>query len=245
VLVTGPTGSGKTTTLYAALKELNSTEKNIVTIEDPVEYQFEIINQNQTKEEIGLTFARILKHTLRQDPDIVMVGEIRDAETAQIAVQAALTGHLVLSTMHTNDSASSINRLLEMGIEPYLLAPSLIGVLAQRLVRMLCPDCITDYYPTQAELAVLGMADKTGLRLRRSGGCTACFDSGYRGRLGVYELLVADQRFQSLLLQNPTLDQIREHQVSLKLPTLRSEAVKRVLEGQTTLEEVSRAVYVD
>ena len=153
ILVTGPTGSGKTTTLYAALNELNSLEKNIVTIEDPVEYKFEIINQNQVRDEIGLSFARVLRHILRQDPDIIMVGEIRDAETAEIAVQAALTGHLVLSTMHTNDAASTISRMLEMGVETYLLASALIGVIGQRLVRTVCPDCATAYLPTKAELA--------------------------------------------------------------------------------------------
>jgi type IV pilus assembly protein PilB len=245
VLVTGPTGSGKTTTLYAALKELICLEKNIITIEDPVEYQFEIVNQNQVREEIGLTFARILRHALRQDPDVLMVGEIRDAETAQIAVQAALTGHLVLSTMHTNDAASSISRLLEIGIAPYLLAPSLVGVIAQRLVRTICPDCAHAYYPTPLELSALGVADKTGMQLKRGRRCPKCFDSGYRGRIGIYELLRTDQEFQHLLLKNPGLEEIRQHQTRHELPTLRSEGIKRVLEGKTTLEELSRAVFVD
>jgi type IV pilus assembly protein PilB len=245
ILVTGPTGSGKTTTLYAALAELNSLEKNIVTIEDPVEYQFEIINQNQVREEIGLTFARILKHTLRQDPDIIMVGEIRDPETAQIAVQAALTGHLVLSTMHTNDAASSISRLLEIGVEPYLLAPSLIGVIAQRLVRTICPDCAAPYYPSQAELQALGVAPGSGFQLRRGRRCPKCYDSGYRGRIGMYELLHADKEFQNLLLTNPNLEQIRRHQTRNELPTLRKEGIKWVLEGKTTLEEITRAVVAE
>jgi type IV pilus assembly protein PilB len=245
VLVTGPTGSGKTTTLYAGLQELNSIEKNIVTIEDPVEYQFEIIAQNQVREEIGLTFARILKHTLRQDPDIVMVGEIRDAETAEIAVQAALTGHLVLSTMHTNDAPSSISRLLEMGVEAYLLASSLIGVIAQRLVRTICPDCATTYYAAPAELETLGKSGQSGLQLKRGRGCSACFDSGYRGRLGIYELMPVDREFQKMLLENPTLDQIRENLRSHSLVSLRSEGFRRVLEGRTTLEEVTRAVSME
>jgi type IV pilus assembly protein PilB len=245
VLVTGPTGSGKTTTLYAGLRELNSIEKNIVTIEDPVEYQFEIISQNQVREDIGLTFARILKHTLRQDPDIVMVGEIRDAETAEIAVQAALTGHLVLSTMHTNDAPSSISRLLEMDVEAYLLASSLIGVVSQRLVRTVCPDCAVTYYATPAELEALGQAGQSGLQLKRGRGCTACFDSGYRGRLGIYELMPVDHEFQKLLLHNPTLDQIRDNLQARNLTSLRAEGLKRVLEGRTTLEEVARAVSVD
>ncbi len=244
ILVTGPTGSGKTTTLYGALKELNSLEKNIVTIEDPVEYQFEIINQNQVKEEIGLTFARILKATLRQDPDVIMVGEIRDPETAKIAVQAALTGHLVLTTMHTNDAAGSISRLLEIGVEPYLLAPSLIGVIGQRLVRCTCDACAVPYYPAEAELKALGAADQTDMRLKKGRGCDKCFDSGYMGRIGIYELLKSDSKFEDLLLQNPTLDDIRTFQTSHDLPTLSTEGKRLVLDGNTTLEEVSRAVTV-
>jgi len=245
ILVTGPTGSGKTTTLYGGLKELNCIEKNIVTIEDPVEYQFEVINQNQVREDIGLTFARILKHTLRQDPDILMVGEIRDAETAQIAVQASLTGHLVLSTMHTNDSASSISRLLEIGIEPYLLAPSLIGVIGQRLVRTVCADCASPYYPTPVEREALGVPEEKKVRLQRGRGCSTCFDSGYRGRLGIYELLVGDNEFQDLLLRNPSLEEIRRYQTKNDLPTLRSEGIRLVLEGRTTLEEVARRVAAE
>jgi type IV pilus assembly protein PilB len=245
VLVTGPTGSGKTTTLYAGLKELNSIEKNIVTIEDPVEYQFDIINQNQVREDIGLTFARILRHVLRQDPDIVMVGEIRDAETAEIAVQAALTGHLVLSTMHTNDAASSVSRLLEMGIEAYLLASSLAGVLSQRLVRTVCADCAGEYYPSPAELATLGLPEKTSQRLRRGRGCGACFDSGYRGRMGIYEMLAVDDEFRRVLLTDPSMEQIRQHQHHRDAATLRTEGFKHVLAGQTTLEEIARAVQLD
>ncbi|MFH1277607.1 MAG: ATPase, T2SS/T4P/T4SS family [Candidatus Eisenbacteria bacterium] len=245
VLVTGPTGSGKTTTLYAGLQELNSIEKNIVTIEDPVEYQFEIINQNQVKEEIGLTFARILKATLRQDPDVLMVGEIRDSETAKIAVQAALTGHLVLSTMHTNDAASSISRLLEIGVEPYLLAPSLVGVIGQRLVRTVCPSCETPYYASESEARAIGAPENKNLRLTRGRGCTECYDSGFRGRVGIYELLTSSEEFQDLLLAHPTLDQIRRYQAKKELPTLRSEGIRLVLEGRTTLEELNRRVFVD
>jgi len=245
ILVTGPTGSGKTTTLYAGLRELNSIEKNIVTIEDPVEYQFEIINQNQVREEIGLSFARILRHVLRQDPDIVMVGEIRDAETAEIAVQAALTGHLVLSTMHTNDAASSVSRLLEMGIEAYLLASALIGVVSQRLVRTICPDCATEYYPSPAELESLGVPEEKSLRLHRGQGCSACFDSGYRGRIGIYELLLVDADLRCLLLDQPTNDRLRRHQADRDMASLRSEGLRRVLEGATTLEEVGRAAHVE
>ncbi|MCK4305106.1 MAG: Flp pilus assembly complex ATPase component TadA [Candidatus Eisenbacteria sp.] len=245
VLVTGPTGSGKTTTLYAGIRELNSIEKNIVTIEDPVEYQFDIINQNQVKDEIGLSFARILKHTLRQDPDIIMVGEIRDAETAGIAVQAALTGHLVLTTMHTNDAASSVTRLLEMGVESYLLASSLIGVIGQRLARTICPNCTASYHASQAEMEILGVSDKKSLQLLKGKGCPQCFDSGYRGRFGIYELLVVDPELQRILFQEPTAAQIRAYQMDRNLPSMRSEALRGVLEGKTTLKEVTRAVFVD
>jgi len=242
VLVTGPTGSGKTTTLYGGLRELNSLEKNIVTIEDPVEYQFEIISQNQVREDIGLTFARVLKHTLRQDPDIIMVGEIRDAETAEIAVQAALTGHLVLSTMHTNDAPSSITRMIEMGIESYLAASSIIGVLSQRLVRTICPACNTTYFASEAEREALGANGRDGLQLHRGRGCETCFDSGYRGRIGIYELLVIDAPIRKLLLQNPTVEELRDHLLEQNHATLRSEGIGKVLEGRTTLEEISRAV---
>ncbi len=245
VLVTGPTGSGKTTTLYAGLSELNSLEKNIVTIEDPVEYKFEIINQNQVRDDIGLTFARILRHTLRQDPDIIMVGEIRDTETAEIAVQAALTGHLVLSTMHTNDASSSISRLLEMGIESYLLASSLIGVVGQRLVRTVCPDCVTRYLPSKAEVETLGLAGEQNIQLTRGRGCSTCFDSGYRGRLGIYELVLINQDLQHLILRESSLEDIRRHQAENDMPTLQSEGFQRVIEGRTTLEEVSRAVSIE
>ncbi len=245
VLVTGPTGSGKTTTLYAGLRHLNSLETNIVTIEDPVEYQFEIINQNQVREDIGLTYARILKHVLRQDPDVVMVGEIRDAETAQIAVQAALTGHLVLSTLHTNDAASAMSRLLDMGVESYLLASSLVGVLAQRLVRTLCPACSLPYYPSPAELTLLGTTSDQSPQLRRGKGCSECYDSGYRGRAGIYELLTVDRALQDLLLASPTLDDIRTYQHDQDLGTLRAEGIRKILEGRTTIEEVTRAVLID
>jgi type IV pilus assembly protein PilB len=178
ILVTGPTGSGKSTTLYSAINFLNSIEKNLVTIEDPVEYQLEIINQNEVNESIGLSFAKILKHVLRQDPDIVMVGEIREKDTAEIAIRASLTGHMVLSTLHTNDSASAISRLLDMGIAPYLIASSLVGVIAQRLVRTVCTECKTHYYPSKALLEQLGWKDDTGIRLVKGKGCPTCYEEG-------------------------------------------------------------------
>jgi type IV pilus assembly protein PilB len=245
LLVTGPTGSGKTTTLYSALSELNSSQRNIITIEDPIEYQFELISQTQVKEEIGLTFAKILRHTLRQDPDIVMVGEIRDSETAKIAVQAALTGHLVLSTMHTNDAASSVARLLEIGIESYLLAPSLVGVLAQRLIRTVCPDCSEEFSPSPAELMTLGASEAENLHLRKGRGCKKCFDSGYRGRTGVYELLPSTHELQKLILANPGIDRVREYQAEMNMTTLGSEAARLVREGRTTPEETARVVFAE
>ncbi len=245
ILVTGPTGSGKTTTLYSAINYLNTIEKNIVTIEDPVEYQLEIINQNQVEEGIGLTLARVLKHTLRQDPDIIMVGEIRDRETAEIAIQASLTGHLVLSTIHTNDSAGTISRLIDMGIAPYLLSSSLAGVIAQRLVRSVCPDCKTTYYPTADLLKQMGWENERSLRLIKGKGCSTCYDSGYKGRLGIYELMEVDSGLKSLILRNPSVKDIREFQREKGIPTLLQEGLQKARERRTTIEEVMRAVYVE
>lgn len=242
ILVTGPTGSGKTTTLYAAINYLNSLEKNIVTIEDPVEYQMEIINQNQVKNSTGLTFSVILRHTLRQDPDIIMVGEIRDKETAEIAIQASLTGHMVLSTLHTNDSPSAITRLLDMGIEPYLISSSLTGVIAQRLVRTICPKCKILYYPSTTILERYGWKEERHLQLAKGKGCPECYDSGYKGRMGLYELLEVTEDVQSLILTNPSLDEIRRHLKGKGNITMEIEGVKRVREQLTTFEEVSRAV---
>ena len=242
VLVTGPTGSGKTTTLYAAISYLNSIEKNIVTIEDPVEYQMEIVNQNQVKESIGLTFSVILRHTLRQDPDIVMVGEIRDKETAEIAIQASLTGHLVLSTLHTNDSPSAITRLLDMSIEPYLISSALTGVIAQRLVRSICQKCKTLYYPPKAILDRYGWSEDKRLQLAKGSGCPECYDSGYKGRIGLYELLEVNDDLESLILKNPSLEEIRRHLKDTGHSNMEIEGIKKVREQATTFEEVSRAV---
>jgi len=244
ILVTGPTGSGKTTTLYSALNFLNTMEKNIVTIEDPVEYHMEIINQNQTNEAINLTFARILKHTLRQDPDIIMVGEIRDRETAEIAIQASLTGHLVLSTLHTNDSPGAITRLLNMGIESCLISSSLTAVLAQRLIRKVCPECRTLYYPHKNILASLGWEEEKNLQLAKGEGCPACYDSGYKGRIGIYELLEIDADYQRLILENAGINQFRELMVKKGERTLKDEGLKKVKEGISTIEEVNRAVLI-
>jgi type IV pilus assembly protein PilB len=242
VLVTGPTGSGKTTTLYAGLNYLNSSEKNIVTVEDPVEYQLDIINQNEVKAGIGLGFAKMLRHILRQDPDIVMVGEIRDRETAQIAVQAALTGHLVLSTLHTNDGIGAITRMIDMGIEPYLLSSALLGVVAQRLVRTICPSCKTRFLaPRETAMQYHWDPDKT-IHLAKGRGCPDCYDSGYKGRAGIHEIVETTSALQQLILTNPNRDQLNEYLITHKVKTLRDHGLKRVLDNITTLEEVSRVI---
>jgi type IV pilus assembly protein PilB len=245
IIVCGPTGSGKTTTLYSAITMLNTVEKNIVTIEDPVEYQLEMINQSQVKEGIGLTFAKILKHTLRQDPDIIMVGEIRDRETAETAIQASLTGHMVLSTLHTNDSPSAITRLLEMGIEPYLISSSLLACLAQRLVRTICPECKTQYYAPKTVLRELGIDENEKKLLSKGKGCPGCYDSGFKGRTGLYELLEVDEGLQSLILASPTSDAIKGYLKETGHLALKDLGYERVLEGTTTIEEVTRATFVD
>ncbi len=242
VLVTGPTGSGKTTSLYAALNHLKSLEKNIVTIEDPVEYQLDIINQNEVRPGIGLDFAKILKHVLRQDPDIVMVGEIRERETAEIAVQSALTGHLVLSTLHTNDSIGAVTRMIDMGVEPYLLSSALIGVVAQRLVRTVCSSCKTTYLASADLVARFGWNKKQKHRLARGRGCSECYDSGYRGRLAIHETLPVTPALQNLIISNPSRDQLVDYLESQKIETLFADGLKRVKEQLTTPEEVARVI---
>lgn len=242
ILVTGPTGSGKTTTLYAALNYLNSIEKSIVTIEDPVEYQVDIVNQNQVKEMIGLTFAKMLKHVLRQDPDIIMVGEIREKETAEIAVQAALTGHLVLSTLHTNESTGAIARLIEMGIEPYLLSSSLIGVIAQRLIRTVCPDCKTSYVASPEEVERFHWQQQGVVKLNKGRGCPLCYDSGYKGRIACHEILTVNSKLQRLMVVNPSQDDLIDFVKESGMKTLYDDGIERALLGKTTLEEVTRVV---
>lgn len=242
ILVTGPTGSGKTTTLYSAINYLNSIEKNIVTIEDPVEYQMDIVNQNPVKENIGLTFAKILKHVLRQDPDVVMVGEIRERETAEIAVQAALTGHLVLSTLHTNDSVGAVTRMIDMGVEPYLLSSALIGVVAQRLVRGICPACKTDYLASPELVDRFGWKDSGKVRLSRGRGCPECYDSGYKGRLGVHEIVETDADLQRLIISNPSRDELTEFMRQHGIKRLFDDGMQRVLQRKTTIEEIARVV---
>ncbi len=245
ILVTGPTGSGKTTSLYAALNYLNSDEKSIVTIEDPVEYQIDVINQNQIKENTGLTFAKLLKHVLRQDPDIVMVGEIRDHETAEIAIHAALTGHLVLSTLHTNNAIGAITRLLDMGIQPYLLSSALIGVVAQRLVRTICNQCKTTFVATPEILQQYGMEDEKRLRLAKGRGCPSCYDSGFKGRVGIHEILSPDGELQKLMVTNPSRDQLTDYINKHNIKTLFDDGLERVKQGMTTLEEVERVANME
>jgi type II secretory ATPase GspE/PulE/Tfp pilus assembly ATPase PilB-like protein len=210
-----------------------------------VEYQLAGINQNQVKEAIGLNFAKVLKHALRQDPDIIMVGEIRDRETAEIAIQASLTGHLVLSTLHTNDAASAITRLLEMGIEPYLISSSVLASLAQRLVRMICPTCKTTYYAPGAVLRDLGLDETKRVPLFRGKGCTDCYDSGFKGRTGIHEILEMEDALRSLILTNPTIDVIQRHLRERGHKTLRDAGFAKVVEGHTTIEEITRATTLE
>jgi len=240
-LVTGPTGSGKTTTLYAALTRLNDREKNIITVEDPVEYRLPGVGQIQVNPRISLTFAAGLRSILRQDPDIIMVGEIRDAETAAIAVQSALTGHMVFSTLHTNDAATALTRLVEMGVEPFLAASSIVGILAQRLVRRICPDCRQNYTPDRNLLEEIGLADlPQGTQLARGVGCARCHGRGYRGRLGIYELLPLSDQVRSLLMANADAVTIQQAAVAEGMVPLRRAGLERVLRGETSLEEVLR-----
>ncbi|MBI5832261.1 MAG: type II secretion system ATPase GspE [Armatimonadetes bacterium] len=247
LLSTGPTGSGKTTTLYGALQQVVSPTRKVITIEDPVEYQLHGVNQIAVRPRIGLTFAEGLRHILRQDPDVIMVGEIRDHETADIAIHSALTGHLVFSTLHTNDSAGAIARLLDMGIEPFLVASSLEGVLAQRLVRRLCPACKRAYEASDAELSDLGPLRSwlRGVELYAPAGCDECRGTGYRGRVGLYELLVVDEAVQELILRRASSQEIKESAQSRGLVTLREEGWQKVLDGITSLEEVTRVTHED
>ncbi|MFN3286361.1 MAG: type II secretion system ATPase GspE, partial [bacterium] len=246
ILVTGPTGSGKTTTLYATLSKINTLDKNIITVEDPVEYQLPRINQVQVNPKAGLTFATGLRSILRQDPDVIMVGEIRDRETAEIAVQAALTGHLVLSTLHTNDAPSAFTRLIDMGIEPFLITSSVIGVLAQRLARTICPKCKESYRPPREAVRRLSeeLAEEQDLVLYRGAGCEFCRQTGYKGRTGVYELLVVTDRIRERVVRRASANEIRDVARSEGFRTMRDDGIRKVLEGVTTIEEILRVVYV-
>ncbi|MBP8203883.1 MAG: type II secretion system ATPase GspE [Pseudomonas sp.] len=239
LLVTGPTGSGKTTTLYASLVSLNDRTRNILTVEDPIEYHLEGIGQTQVNAKVEMTFARGLRAILRQDPDVVMVGEIRDKETAEIAVQASLTGHLVLSTLHTNSAIGAITRLVDMGIEPFLLSSSLLGVLAQRLVRVLCPHCKQAYQADSAECTLLGLDAATPPTLYHARGCVECHQQGYRGRTGIYELVVFDEYLRTLIHNAASEQDMTRHARTLG-PSIREDGRRKVLEGATTVEEVLR-----
>ena len=242
MLETGPTGSGKTTTLYAALSEINTPDKNIITVEDPIEYQLKGVGQIQVNPKIDLSFARGLRAILRQDPDVIMVGEIRDLETAEIAIQASLTGHLVLSTLHTNDAPTAITRLVDMGIEPFLVSSSLTGVVAQRLIRVLCPLCKEPYVPTDEELEEI-QVDRYQLQnghFYRRGGCQKCSDTGYLGRSGIYELLMVDDEIQNLILKGADANVIRKAAIAKGMTTLRQDGAEKVVAGLTTVQEVAR-----
>ncbi|MFN4319272.1 MAG: GspE/PulE family protein [Aquificaceae bacterium] len=243
VLSTGPTGSGKSTTLYAIIMEIKSPKKNIITIEDPPEYQIEGVSQIQVNPKVGLTFAAGLRSILRQDPDVIMVGEIRDSETAEIAVQSALTGHLVLSTLHTNDAPSAITRLFDLGIEPFLIASALEGVIAQRLIRKICPHCKEEYSPSGEELRELGLSG--GYTFYRGRGCEQCMGMGYRGRTGIFEVLEVDEELKKLIVKTQSATDIRNFVKSRGFKSMLEDGIRKVLSGITTPEEVIRAVKVE
>jgi general secretion pathway protein E len=239
ILVTGPTGSGKSTTLYAGLQELNSNERNILTVEDPIEFDIDGIGQTQVNPKVDMTFARGLRAILRQDPDVVMIGEIRDLETAEIAVQASLTGHLVMSTLHTNTAVGAITRLRDMGIEPFLISSSLLGVLAQRLVRTLCNECKEPYEADKEQKKLFGLKKKESLTLYHAKGCEECGHKGYRGRTGIHELLMVDESVQELI-HSEAGEQAIEKAIRGTTPSIREDGLSKVRKGITSLEEVMR-----
>ena len=242
ILVTGPTGSGKTTTLYAVLSTINIPDVNIITIEDPIEYQLQGINQIQVNPKINLTFAKGLRSIVRQDPDVILVGEIRDQETAEIAVQSALTGHLVFSTLHTNDSASAITRLVDIGVEPFLISSSVLAVVAQRLIRVLCADCKEAYTPDETALDSLGITRNQlqDAAIYRAKGCENCFHTGYKGRKGIFEMMVLDSGLKSFILKTFDSNQIKNEALNRNMLTLRQDGINKVLSGISTIEEVLR-----
>jgi type IV pilus assembly protein PilB len=245
ILSTGPTGSGKSTSLYAILNDLNQTDTNIITLEDPVEYRIDNIRQVQLNRKAGMTFAGGLRSILRQDPDIIMVGEIRDSETAAISIQAAQTGHRLLSTIHTNDAAGAITRFVDMGIEPFLVASALLVSFAQRLVRTVCPYCKEPYTPTEKALAAWGLEKVETANFQHGKGCYQCLNTGYKGRTGIFEVLVNDEAIQELILQRRSAQDITRAAVADgKLRTLKDDAASKVLQGITTLEEAASAVMV-
>jgi type IV pilus assembly protein PilB len=247
IIVTGPTGSGKTTTLYSALSELNDLETKIITTEDPVEYDIDGIIQVQIKTDIGLTFARCLRSILRQDPDIVMVGEIRDLETAEIAAQASLTGHLVFTTLHTNDAPSSIARLLDLGIEPFLVTATLEGIIAQRLVRKICENCKTPYQPTELQLRELDLTpeDIGGKQFYYGRGCSKCNKTGYRGRIAIFEIMTFNDRLRELVMNHASTNVLRTAAMKSGMKMLRDNGLEAIYDGITTIDEVVKETIVE
>ncbi|MEG2288729.1 MAG: ATPase, T2SS/T4P/T4SS family [Clostridium sp.] len=245
ILVTGPTGSGKSTTLYTVLSELNDIHKNIVTVEDPVEYSMEGINQVNVNAKVGLTFAAGLRSILRQDPDVVMIGEMRDSETAEIGIRAAITGHLVLSTLHTNDAPSSVIRLIDMGIEPFLVATSIKGVIAQRLVKKICPSCKEEYIADEAEKKILKINNAEKIVLYKAKGCASCNHSGYSGRLGIYEIMNIDRDIKDSIVKSNSTDEIKDIAIRNGMKTIEDSCREQVLNGQTTIHEMMKIIFMD
>ena len=243
--VTGPTGSGKTTSLYSFLQRIDATERNIITIEDPIEYQLEGISQIQVASKKGMSFVTALRHVLRQDPDVIMVGEVRDQETARMVIQSSLTGHLVFSTLHTNDAPGAITRMLDLGVEPYLVSSSVVSVLAQRLVRRLCPDCKELIHADKKHLNDLGLSMTAFEQVYRGVGCSNCFNTGYRGRTGIYELMVIDDDIRQCIYRQETAGAIKKAALSGPFTTLRMDGLRKVESGETSLEEVLRVVHSD
>jgi type IV pilus assembly protein PilB len=240
IIVTGPTGCGKTTTLYSCLRRVNNIDSKLLTAEDPVEYDIEGIMQVAINEAVGLTFSRALRSFLRQDPDIIMVGEMRDLETAQISIQASLTGHLVLSTLHTNDAPGAITRMIDMGVEPFLISSTMVAVVAQRLVRTICKHCRTPFEPTETQLGLLNLSphDLGDKGFFYGRGCSACNDTGYRGRKGIFELLIINDDIRALINERAPTVVMRQKAVELGMTTLREDGLRSIFEGDTTIEEV-------
>jgi general secretion pathway protein E len=247
IFVTGPTGSGKSTTLYACLNRIDSTQKNVMTIEDPIEYQLGGISQMQVASKKGMTFINALRHVLRQDPDVIMVGEVRDEETASMAIQSSLTGHLVFSTLHTNDAAGAVSRLLDFNVEPYLVSSSLVAVMAQRLVRRICQECKQPYEPSSHELREIGIGaeDTDDLNIYVGAGCNKCFDTGYRGRVGIYELMMINEEIRDMICRRVSAGSIKAKAIEFGMQTLRMDGARKVMDGMTTVAEVLRVTQSD